>query len=444
MNPVSPFSLRPAILVPLLGAVLPIGALAAQSLPFMDAPFNRSYRVRELPVLQGPLNAPYGTVSFNPNDPNRLFIGTNADGSTGYVYEVSVRRGAQGQLVAIDPGTTGPMSFAAPFQYAGMDWHPDQSTLFMTRDGGGTAFVDQGNLAGQVLTTDVSALGFPAGSRLTGLVVVPNGFPGAGRLKLIGTSGQVFDSGLSPSGGLYRLDPAGLHAGAQLPVRAGGQLQQMGMHYPTPGNRPFIGNNSWVLVCNDREGAVYAYRVATSTSSSPAIQVGDPVPGSRTRFAFGLSGAWGITEDPVTGSLLVVGDSAIWLVERGSSCGSFTPFGTGIPGAGGQTPLLSGRGCLRIGQPLEMDVDNAPAGQLGVVNLGFDRLNFPLLGGRLHTSPTIAITAPANARGEARLSVPLPDVPAGIGLRLYSQALYLDPGAPFGLSGSNGLALEVR
>ncbi len=52
-------------------------------------------------------------------------------------------------------------------------------------------------------------------------------------------------------------------------------------------------------------------------------------------------------------------------------------------------------------------------------------------------------TAGKAGAGTANFPLPIPNTPAFVGLKIFAQAFFLDPGAPVGLSFANGLVTTV-
>lgn len=138
---------------------------------------------------------------------------------------------------------------------------------------------------------DLALLG--VASSVSAINFVPEGFTGAGLIKLVSYGGgQWYSAGLTPDGngtfdlsGLAQVDIDTTQAGIQnLP---GGPE---GFVYIPAGNAGFSVNS--MLVSDYAAGSVSAYEVDNQ---------GNPVLGTRRNFLSGLTGAEGATIDPVTG-----------------------------------------------------------------------------------------------------------------------------------------------
>lgn len=157
----------------------------------------------------------------------------------------------------------------------------------------------------------------------------------------------------------------------------------------------------------------------------------------------------------------VASGSSVYAVYRENGSGfvhihfnipfGFLPYGAGKPGSGGFVPELDGSGAATIGSPVSLDIANGVGGATGILMGGLgstSKVSVPLFGGTLLVAapaPSIPIVlggAPGIA-GAGALSVPqqIPNNATLLGLDLYFQAWFLDPGATSGVSATNGLEL---
>jgi hypothetical protein len=120
---------------------------------------------------------------------------------------------------------------------------------------------------------------------------------------------------------------------------------------------------------------------------------------------------------------------------------SWSNYGSGFAGALG-VPTLTAKQDPVVGQTLELDVSDSASGPTsGLLVLGVDSASIPTsLGGTLLVAPLRFLPLPIPANGLA-LTTTLPNDPSLPGVRLYLQALELDPGALEGWSFTPGLEL---
>ncbi len=132
-----------------------------------------------------------------------------------------------------------------------------------------------------------------------------------------------------------------------------------------------------------------------------------------------------------------------------SACpGAIEAYGAGCAGAGGFVPVLAITGCATPGGALELTIAQGAGGGLAVLALGHGQADIPLLGCTLLVAPplTTPVVLPlagvGPGAGTAQLSAPLS--PATPPLVVALQAGILDPGAPSGLSATNGVLVTVE
>jgi hypothetical protein len=151
------------------------GSTEAQT---VEPPFDTDYVLVDLGPVPGVLG-PNGGLVFMIDDPNMLWIGGEANGSTGKLHAVGVVRDADGHIT----GFAGPAVEVVdtPYIDGGVTYGPED-VLFVSRF--------PNNEVGQVMhesgatdkVVDLSTLGVTESPG--GLSFVPQGFPGAGSLKL--------------------------------------------------------------------------------------------------------------------------------------------------------------------------------------------------------------------------------------------------------------------
>jgi len=130
--------------------------------------------------------------------------------------------------------------------------------------------------------------------------------------------------------------------------------------------------------------------------------------------------------------------------------GSFTPYGTGTAGSGGIVPELRGLFSPCAGAAVGLELTGFLGNSFGSLAWGLGATDLPFKGARLLVSigppgGLIPLPYPGAGPGGGALRQPftLPDTPAIAGLDFYLQGLAADPGAPGGVSASNGLVEHI-
>ncbi|HET6201332.1 MAG TPA: VCBS repeat-containing protein [Planctomycetota bacterium] len=131
----------------------------------------------------------------------------------------------------------------------------------------------------------------------------------------------------------------------------------------------------------------------------------------------------------------------------GPSAGLRLQYGTGLAGTGGMIPTLGGVGPFRAGTTCETRVTGGIGGGLGVFAIGNQPANVPIVGGTLLTTVQVLFAFPLGGMpgvaGEGSATIPWVAPPSLAGVTLYQQVGILDPGAPQGVSLSNGLRYTI-
>jgi len=351
--------------------LLPLALVAtAASAPaqVFGAPFATDYSFVDLGTPTG-VPPRLGGVVFKPGDTNTLWIGGEANVSTGVIHEIAVTRDALGHINGFSGTST--LHAAAPYIDGGLEFGPT-GVLFFT----GYPV----NTLGQFLpgsttvdkTLDLNALGI--GSSVGAFVFVPAGFAGAGTFKIFSyNTNQWYQADLVPDGaGTFDL------ANVQLRTTLVGGLE--GAVYVHAGN-PGFGVDS-ALVCEYSSGNVGAYDLDAN---------GDPIPASRRDFLTGLTGAEGALIDPVTGDFIfsTFGGGNRVLVVRGFSLP--TTYCEAKTNSLGCTPAIGYTGLPRVSGPDNFTVTatNVYNQRYGVAVWGLGIANTPYHGGILCVaSPT--------------------------------------------------------
>ncbi len=245
----------------------------------MSPPFDVNYVLTNLGSVPG-VPGPYGGLTLDPKDPDRLLIGGGANGALGAIYAIEVERTCDRITGFVGTATR---VADAPNIDGGLVVHPSGVTLF-TR----YPVHELGQIRPGSATMDKSV---PLGAFMVGSVgtcqIVPAGLPGAGQFKALSyNSGAWHTLTLAPDGtGLF--DVTGASGATQL---VGGPE---GVVYVRAGSPDFPMTS--VLVSEYGTGQVTAFEVDGN---------GDPLPETRRVFVSGLGGAEGAHVDATTGDFL--------------------------------------------------------------------------------------------------------------------------------------------
>jgi hypothetical protein len=266
----------------LLSGVLGFGVLPAGIAQTVQPPFNTDYSVVDLgPVPSLPPS--YGGLTFKYDDPHTLLIGGKANAADGALYSIGVARDAQGRITNFT-GTAASFA-AAAFNDGGVVYGPD-NVLFLARWNPNEIGQTKPGSAVTDKIVSLAPLGVTSGPG--GLMFVPPGFPGAGRLKLAAYSDQKWYDLSIASDGAGTFD---ILSATNIVTLVG---SPEGIAYVPPGSPQFTPFGH-VLICEFGFGAISAYQLDSN---------GDPVAGTRTPFLTGLTGVTGAALDPLTGDLL--------------------------------------------------------------------------------------------------------------------------------------------
>jgi tetratricopeptide (TPR) repeat protein len=242
----------------------------------VHSPFDRWYAFHELGQPPGVL-APYGGLLIEADDPDVLVVAGHAQRRSASLEAVTLRRDVSGHI----DGFRGDVRrlAAAPFADGGIVRGPRRMLLYTRYPNAEIGAIVGGAHAVGPL---VSLTGDSAG----GLALVPDGLPGAGRLKVLSW----------PSG---RWSDAGLVVGANGPALS--QQRQVTMLSGGPDGFALAGVGGpfaapHALVAEWSAHAIAAYELDAN---------GDPVPSTRRLVASGCRGALGLAVDPRTGDVLV-------------------------------------------------------------------------------------------------------------------------------------------
>ena len=341
---------------------LALFSLAATAQTF-GPPFAPYYTLDDLGATGVPQSA--GGMTFLPSDANTLLI-ASLGGAGGAVYSVGVVRDSAGSIT----GLAGPPTYyaGAPYIGFGLSGGPDDVLFYTTVNSvNSLGQLKPGSLVPDKLI-DLSALGL---DKDASLAIVPDGAPGAGRVKLGAWTGKWYDGSLVPDGsGTFDLAGVAQKTTTVLPRR---------VSYVPPGNPGFPGEN--MLIVN-RNG--FVDRLAIDPN-------GDPVVSTSERFlSMGLN-LTSSTVDPLTGDLLFNTSSSSHLMAvRGFETPAPVTYCTAKVNSCGTLPAIASSGVPSAGASSGFTVraTNARAQKFGLLlytNAG--RAAVPFSGGTLCLTP---------------------------------------------------------
>ena len=263
---------------------------AAKLVPFFSNVYSliNLGSVRQLPPA-------YGGLTFKPRDPNTLLIGGLADTPDSAIYSVKVKRGRDKHINGFDAATffaKSPGTGVGGID-AGLTYNPKGDVLFYTTyDDNSIGQIKRGSrepnkqiaLNSIGIASSVGALGF-----------VPEGFAGAGRLKITSYSANLFyDTTITPDrSGTYDISRP-----SKSTKLSGGVDSFV---YIKAGNPRFPKDS--LLMAEYDTNKISAYTLDVK---------GDPIAATRRDFITGISdhsptaltGTIGATVDPMTGDVL--------------------------------------------------------------------------------------------------------------------------------------------
>lgn len=258
--------------------------------------FQSNYTLNDLGSVPG-VPTRYGGLTFKHDDPNTLLIGGIANNVSAAVYAIKVVRGCDNVIIGFEGEAT--LYASAPRIDGGLTFGPDNVLFFTTYSNNTIGQIKPGSTE-----RDKSILLGPLGvSGSTGtLAFVPEGFPGAGRLKIVSyNASRWYDTTVVPDGeGTFDIQPM------ESNVFIGNGPE--GIAYVAAGSPQF--ENHSVLISEYSGGRVATYEVDDN---------GDPIPDTRRVMVTGLAGAEGATVDPLTNDFLfsTFGNGDRVLVVRG-------------------------------------------------------------------------------------------------------------------------------
>lgn len=262
----------------LSAVVLCAGAALGQTI---EPYYQCAYQFTDIGSPPG-VPTPLGGLVFKAGDTETLLIGGSANYSDGVIHEVPVVRDAENRVIGFGPSST--LFAAAPNIDGGLCYAPNGVLLYSRYSMNYIGQIRPGETT-TAREDNLSTLGFS--DSVGAFMIVPDGFPGAGRFKILPyNSGQWHDTTLTPDGaGTYDIGTP------QTDILLGGGPE--GIVYVEAGASLFPYGG--MLVSEYSNGMIATYEFDAN---------GDPIPQSRRDFITGLGGAEGGTRDPVTGDFL--------------------------------------------------------------------------------------------------------------------------------------------
>lgn len=246
----------------------------------LSAGFADKYSLTNLGSITNiPTN--YGCIIFKDGDPNTLLVGGAANNAAGALYATQVIRDADQHIVGFSPA----VRFCdAPNNDGGIARMPNGVLMISMYSNNAVAQVKPGQTT-VARTINLAPLG--VGASPGGVSLVPDGYPGAGRLKISGyASGTWYDVPYSlAADGTYDLGTAVQSGDLSVTVEGYVYVPRCSPNFFAPS----------ILLCEYGAGSVSAYVLDDN---------GSPINATRRTMVTGLSGAEGAVIDPVTGDFL--------------------------------------------------------------------------------------------------------------------------------------------
>lgn len=143
------------------------------------------------------------------------------------------------------------------------------------------------------------------------------------------------------------------------------------------------------------------------------------------------------------------GQTATCTISVEVNCtGNDLHYGAGLAGSGNIVPTLS-VGCALVSEQVIVDVDQALGGTIGCMFFGEVKTSYPVFGGTLLAVPLVVETHVVQGTpgqpgaGSKSFTFSIPNDPTLSGRSIYLQSGYIDPGAPFGVSLTDGLEVVI-
>jgi outer membrane protein assembly factor BamB len=146
------------------------------------------------------------------------------------------------------------------------------------------------------------------------------------------------------------------------------------------------------------------------------------------------------------GVLVVCGTATT--VRTFRCAGYFAPYGTARAGSGGLAPTLTGSGCPTGGETITLTVAGGLGGAAGFLFLGTGTGVQAVHGCDLQVLPLLPLSIPlalsGSGAGNGTVALPAALPPVLPVVDLYLQALFADPGAAGGVSGTSPVQLHIE
>ncbi|BAY10807.1 DUF4114 domain-containing protein [Calothrix sp. NIES-2098] len=265
----------------------------------LASPFNTAYTVTGLGEVPG-LPIPYVGLAFKADDPNTLFIGATPEAESSKIFSITVKRDANNRIIGFTGTAT--LLASAPglnggLNDAGLSFGPGNVLFYTTWNDNTVGQIKPGSSSPDK-QVDLNSLGFQPS--VGGLTFVPQGFPGAGRLKLTSyDTGNFYDTTVSADEkGTWNIAPASksvqLSGGPDAFVYVSASMPQF--------------NSDRILIAEQDADKVAVYSIDEN---------GDPISTTRQDFIAGIDGPIGAAIDPLTGDFFF----------STYSYGDFNPYG---------------------------------------------------------------------------------------------------------------------
>ncbi len=274
-----------------LTSLLGGGSIAMPPTPAAElAPaFRNDYQLQDLGVIPN-LPAPYGGVTFQFGNANQLLVAGSASLPESAVYVVPLLRDAQQHVAGFGAPTlwaNAPAPEGGSID-AGLTYSPDGTVLFYTTYPDNSIGQIPWGAAGPTKQTVLTSLGI--GASVGGVTFVPEGFGGAGRLKILSyDTSTLFDTTVSrdraPDGrdlGTYTIAPPTVSVALPNGIDS--------MDYVARGNAGF--GEDGALIAEFGSGSVAAYGLDG---------IGNPIASTRRDFITEMPQVIGTAADPLTG-----------------------------------------------------------------------------------------------------------------------------------------------
>jgi hypothetical protein len=233
------------------------------------------------------VSSPNGGLVMPSSSLNTLIIGGSANTANAQLFSINVVRGEGGHITGFS-GTASSIATAQGGNGGGIDgglaYGPNNVLFYTSYSDNYIGEIRPGSSGPDKLVYLTSA---GVDSSVGTLAFVPNGFGGAGHLKIISySSSGWFDATVTPDGnGTFDINVSGS------PIYIGGGPE--GVIFVPAGNPLFPVNS--ILVAAYKDGAIYSFELDSN---------GDPIFDTKRVFMSGLGGAEGAFVDPVTGDFL--------------------------------------------------------------------------------------------------------------------------------------------